>query len=67
VLAEMAEVIGGKFWKPHARMSANPAPPTEIAVGRDPKQGVSVVRRRIKTAPCALSAGEARLRYASDI
>ena len=33
---EMAEVIGGRFWKPYAHMLATQAPPTEIAVGRDP-------------------------------
>jgi heparanase len=33
---EMAEVIGGKFWKPYARMSATNPPPSKIDVGRDP-------------------------------
>jgi hypothetical protein len=33
---EMAEVIGARFWKPYANMSATTLPPTEIQVGRDP-------------------------------
>jgi heparanase len=33
---EMAEVIGGRFWKPYAHMSTTNAPPTQIDMGRDP-------------------------------
>jgi len=33
---EMAEVIGGRFWKTYAHMSTTTAPPAEIQVGRDP-------------------------------
>ena len=33
---EMAEIIGGRFWKPYAHMSRTDAPPTKIDVGRDP-------------------------------
>lgn len=33
---EMAEVIGGRFWKPYSHMSATSAPPAQIDVGRDP-------------------------------
>jgi len=33
---EMAEVIGGRFWKPYAHMSATNAPPAQIDMGRDP-------------------------------
>lgn len=33
---EMAEIIGGKFWKPYSHMSASAAPPIKIDVGRDP-------------------------------
>ena len=33
---EMAEVIGGRFWKPYSHMSAPGAPPGEIRMGLDP-------------------------------
>jgi heparanase 1 len=33
---EMAEVIGGRFWKPYAHMSATSPVASEIQVGRDP-------------------------------
>ena len=33
---EMAEVVGGRFWKPYSHMSPTAAPPAQINVGRDP-------------------------------
>jgi hypothetical protein len=33
---EMAEVIGGRFWKPYSHMSTTDPPPAKIDVGRDP-------------------------------
>lgn len=63
---EMAEVIGGRFWKPYAHMSATDAPPRQIDVGRDPnlfeaRPPVDLSDRRLRALATALGPAYVRV------
>jgi hypothetical protein len=63
---EMAEVIGGRFWKPYAHMSATDAPPAQIDVGRDPnlfeaRSPADLSNRRLRTLAAALGPAYVRV------
>ena len=63
---EMAEVIGGRFWKPYAHMSPTNAPPTKIDVGRDPdlfeaRAPADLSNRRLRALAAALGPAYVRV------
>ena len=63
---EMAEVIGGRFWKPYAHMMPSAPPPSEIHVGSDPnlfeaRPPVDLSNRRLRLLAAALGPAYVRV------
>jgi heparanase 1 len=63
---EMAEVIGGRFWKPYAHMSATNPPPAKIDVGHDPnlfeaRSPVDLSNHRLRALAAALGPAYVRV------
>jgi heparanase 1 len=63
---EMAEVIGGRFWKPYAHMDRSHPPAGELQVGRDPdrfevRPPVDLSNRRLRLLAAALGPAYVRV------
>jgi hypothetical protein len=63
---EMAEVIGGRFWKPYAHMMSSAPPPSDIHVGSDPnlfeaRAPVDLSNRRLRLLAAALGPAYVRV------
>ena len=63
---EMAEVIGARFWKPYAHMSARQPPPGAIQVGRNPglfeaRAPADLGNRRLRALAAALGPAYVRV------